>query len=146
MKTKLYSVLLVAVSAVFVYSCSSSKNDNAIVPQTGDYSFTISDDAGKKLLDGSMTIVNAADGKIDGSFKRTTVYDSSFSAYGLLKGGKFTGTYKTSGDVSFNMNPRLADNNVYIGAKVSGDNITGNWSNATMTGEKSKGKFSAALK
>ncbi len=97
-------------------------------------------------MDGTLTIVSAADGKIDGSFKRTAVYDSSFSAYGLLTGGKFTGTYKPNGDVGFNMNPRLEDNNVYIGAKLSGDNMNGSWSHSTMTGSKDKGKFSATLK
>jgi hypothetical protein len=146
MKTKIYSVFLLLCAALVLYSCSSSKDNSGIVPQTGDYSFTISNDAGSKLIDGTLTILNAADGKVDGSYKNSTVYDSTFTAYNLLRGGKFSGTYKSNGDIGFNMNPRLADNNVYIGAKLIGDNISGNWTNTTMTGVKSTGKFSASLK
>ena len=146
MKIKLYSIYLALVCSVILYSCSSSKDNSGIAPETGDYSFTFSDSAGTKLIEGTLTLKTVENGKISGSYKNSTVYDSTFSAYNLLKGGKFSGTYKANGDVGFNMNPLLADNNVYVGAKVSGDNISGNWSQTTMTGSKAKGKFTAALK
>lgn len=145
MKIKFYFVLLLIFGSISFYSCSSSKTAGS-GPQTGDYSCTFSDDNGNKLLDGILTIETADGGKITGSFKKSNTYDSTFSAYNLLRGGKFTGTYKSTGDIGFNMNPLLADNNVYVGSKLSGDNITGSWSQTTMTGDKSKGKFSAALK
>ncbi len=146
MNIKSYYVLLLIFAGIAFYSCSSSKNNSGIVPQTGDYTFTFSDSVGNKLIDGNLTIETADGGKISGSFKKSNTYDSTFSAYNLLKGGKFTGTYKQNGDISFNMNPMLADNNVYVGSKLSGDNISGNWSQSTMTGTKSKGMFNAAIK
>jgi hypothetical protein len=145
MKIKFYFVLLLIFAGIAFYSCSSS-NTAGSGPQTGDYTSTFSDSVGNKLIDGIFTIETADGGKITGSFKKSNTYDSTFSGYGLLRGGKFTGTYKQNGDIGFNMNPMLADNNVYIGAKLSGDNIAGNWAQSTMTGTKSKGKFSAALK
>ncbi len=142
MKTKFIYFFLLITAGIILYSCSSSKG--GIEPQTGDYTFTIYDNSSNKIMDGMLTIDYAASGVVSGTYKTTTVYVTTSSVVTMLQGGSFIGTYTGStGQISFNMNPKVADNNVYVGAKVTGSSIDGTWSHTTMTGEKSAGRFNA---
>ena len=136
---------LIIAASIIMYSCSSSKDTSAGAPQTGEYSYTISDSIGNKLIVGTLNIIAVDKGNFNGTYKKLSVYDSTFTAYNILRGGDFSGTYKTNGEIGFNMNPKMADNNVFIGGKLIGGVIDGTWTHSTMSGTKSKGKFNAVL-
>ena len=146
MKLKLYSFLLLLLVTVIIYSCSSSSHSTVVSYelQTGDYSFTLSDSSNKILIDGKLTIDNVTETSVNGTYKTTMLYDSTFSAAAKLKGGNFSGKFSSkTGMLGLNMNPKVADNNVYFSGKANGDKITGNWTESTMIGTKNAGKFQA---
>jgi len=130
------------------FDCSSSSTSSSAPGlSTGEYTFTFWNSQNAKILDGRLTVDSVdGSGNISGSFRRTQLYDSTFSGALLVKGGNYSGKFDPkSGTVGFNLNPKLADNNVYISGKVAPDNIQGTWQHLYMNNSE-KGKFSADLK
>ncbi len=136
----IYFPLLFIFSA-FVISCSGSKYTPVDI-KTGNYSFSMSDSIGNTLADGDMNIDTSA-GKVSGTYSFTKKYVSDFPGLSTM-GGSFAGTYeKSEGMVHINMNPKLADANVYIGARVYRSSLAGEWSFTTLKGVRAAGKFVA---
>jgi hypothetical protein len=44
-------------------------------------------------------------------------------------------------NISINMNPKIADANLFISAKISGDSLNGTWMYSTMKGVQQAGLF-----
>lgn len=132
---------LIFIVSVFVLSCSGSKY-SAVDIKTGNYSFSMSDSTGNTLTEGDMKIDTSA-GKVYGTYSFTKKYVSDFPGLSTM-GGNFDGSFeKSKGMVHLNMNPKLADANVFINAKVFRNSIAGEWSFSTYTGIKATGKFVA---
>lgn len=134
--------LLVPVVSIFVLSCSGSKY-TAVDIKTGNYSFSMSDSTGNTLVDGDMKIDTTESVKVFGTYSFTKKYVSDFPGLSTM-GGNFGGTYeKSTGMVHLNMNPKIADANVFINAKVFRNSLAGEWSYSTIKGIKATGKFVA---
>lgn len=149
MKLRFNSLWLVLLFAVILYSCSSSNKSTTVTYelQTGDYTFSLWDSNNKILIDGSLTVGSITETAVIGTYKTTMLYDSTFSTASKLTGGNFTGKFSSkTGMLGFNMNPKIADNNVYFSGKADGDKITGDWTESTMMGTKNTGKFQAIKK
>jgi hypothetical protein len=137
----IYFPLLFIFSAL-ILSCSGSKYTPVDI-KTGNYSFSMSDSTGNTLVDGDMKIDTTSTGKVSGTYSFTKKYVSDFPGLSTM-GGSFAGTYeKKEGMVHINMNPKLADANVYIGARVYRSSLAGEWSFTTIKGVLATGKFVA---
>jgi len=139
---RIYFLFLVLVSIV-ILSCSGSKY-TPVPFQTGNYSFTMSDSLGNRLIDGDMKLDTNALGKITGTYNITKKYVTDFPGLSTMT-GNCEGTYvKTEGMIHLNMNPKIADANVFIGAKIYRTSLAGEWNFSTFRiGNNSKGSFVA---
>ena len=135
--------LLVVLLSVVILSCSGSKY-KPVPLQTGNYSFTMSDSSGNRLIDGDMKLDTNAQGKITGTYSITKKYVDSFPGLSTMTGA-CEGTYvKSEGMIHLNMNPKLADANVFIGAKIYRTSLAGEWNFSTFRNLNSaKGSFVA---
>jgi hypothetical protein len=146
MKKNIFLLSAVFLFCLYCCACSGSKvNPTSKTLITGNYHFALSDSLWRVLLNGTMN-VDTTGGNVTGSYKISVVKDSSFYGYSMLRGGGFTGKYdKTGGFISLNMNPKVADANVYITLKIRGEYLTGTWNYATMSGNLNGGNIKAAL-
>ena len=132
---------LIFIVSLFLLSCSGSKYSAQSV-KPGNYSFSMSDSTGNTLADGEMKVDTSA-GKVYGTYSFTKKYVSDFPGLSTM-GGNFDGSFeKSTGMVHLNMNPKLADANVFINAKVFRNSLAGEWSFSTYKGIKATGKFVA---
>lgn len=150
MRRKGILFVILYTSLIFCYSCSSSdsskhhnlKNNEF---KKGDYNFSFSDSLGSKLIDGTMTLDTNAE-NFSGSYQVTQKYVDSFQGLSTMK-GMLSGTYsKMDNKLFINMNPKLADANVFINGKVYRDSLVGEWNFTTMMGVQMKGSFIAIPK
>jgi len=147
MNKKIIILPIIVLICIYIYACSGSKTDpNSKVLQTGTYDFTMTDSlAGMTLVKGTVSI-DTSGVDLFGHYYITSVSDSSFTGYGSIKrGGEYKGHYdKLTGQVSMNMNPRIADANVYISAQIKGSNLNGGWNFSGMKNSNG-GIFKATL-
>jgi hypothetical protein len=137
----IYCALLFTICIV-VISCSGSKYTPSSF-KTGSYSFSMSDSSGNTLVEGDMKLDTNAEGKIYGSYSFTNKYITNFPGYSTMT-GSCEGTYVRSENmIHLNMNPKVADANVFIGARVYRSSLAGEWSFSTFRGAKATGKFVA---
>jgi hypothetical protein len=130
---------------IYVISCSGSKYTPAAL-KTGEYSFSMSDSSGNTLVEGEMKLDTNADGIIYGTYNFTNKYVTNFPGFSTMT-GSCEGTYvRSEGLVHLNMNPKVADANVFIGAKIYRSSLAGEWSFSTFRGVKTIGKFVAKIK
>lgn len=150
MRRKGILFVILYASLIFCYSCSSSdstkshniKNNEF---KKGDYIFSFSDSLGSKLIDGTMTLDTNTE-KFSGSYQVTQKYVDTFQGLSTMK-GILSGTYsKADNKLFINMNPKLADANVFINGKVYRDSLVGEWNFTTIMGVQMKGNFIATPK
>jgi hypothetical protein len=128
--------------SIAIISCSGSKYTPAAL-KTGNYSFSMSDSTGNTLVEGDMKLDTNAEGKIYGTYSFTNKYVTDFPGFSTMT-GSCEGTYvKSEGMIHLNMNPKVADANVFIGARVYRSSLAGEWSFSTFRGVKTTGKFVA---
>lgn len=129
----------------FVYGCGSS--DKVIRKHKfvkGEFSYVMTDSAGIQLVNGKLKVDYLKEKKLSGSY--TAIKDPTvrFGGDETLNGGSFTGYYNDSlSIVSFNMNPMIADANIFINATDYTDSLKGDWYFSTFRGKKSGGFFLA---
>lgn len=140
MKT-VYNISIFIITVIFI-SCSGSKYTPVDI-KTGNYDFSMSDSLGNTVAEGDMKLDTAEGSKVYGTYSFTTKYNSSYPGLNTM-GGTFNGSYiKSTGMVHLNMNPKLADANVFVEARVYRNSLAGEWTFSTMMGVKSAGKFVA---
>jgi hypothetical protein len=131
--------------ALIVISCSGSKYKPVDI-KTGNYGFSMSDSTGNTVADGDMNLDTSTGGKVYGTYSFTNKYVSSYPGLNTM-GGSFNGSYnKTDGMLHLNMNPKLADGNVFVEARVYTNSFAGDWSYSTLKGVKATGHFVASRK
>jgi hypothetical protein len=151
MRVKLFIIFSFLLASIVLYSCSSSNSSNSgVVSQTvttGQYSFTVWNVSGIKLMSGILNIDSVSSDNVYGTYSRSMLYDSTFPGANMLGGGKLTGKYNSvKSDITLNMTPNVADNNIYFTGKTYTTSIKGDWRKQTMTSTKKEGKFRAVLK
>lgn len=134
-------------AGLFYYSCSSSNYEVTKGLQKGEYDLTIYDSVNHKLMDGTMNIESVEGAIVKGKYKIVNRYDSSIAAINRLNAGKMTAQYSSAtGDIGFNMNPLIADDNIFLGGKVYADSISGKWNHSIFRGTMGWGYFKAVLR
>ncbi len=140
-KREIITVLIVF--CILVLSCSGSKYTPSEL-KTGSYNFYMSDSNGNRLIEGDLKLDTNQEGSVSGTYSITKKYVTDFPGLSTMA-GNCAGTYKKSeGMIHLNMNPKLADANVFIGAKIYRNSLAGEWSYSNFNiGKSAKGKFVA---
>jgi len=136
-----YTVILLIL--VTIYSCTSSdpiirKNKFEI----GDFNYKLTDSSGNMLVSGVMKVNYYKAGTLSGNY--TAIKDSSRTFIGAetMNDGAFSGMYEdTTSKVFFNMNPKMADANVFIYAMDHTDSLKGYWTYSVFRGNSAGGYY-----
>ena len=129
----------------YFFGCSSSDpviKKNKI--KLGDYSYFMSDSSGLLLANGNLKVDYYKGNEISGTY--TVMKDTAlkFDGQETMKDGPFSGNYNDSLSLAFfNLNPKIADANIFIFATDYTDSLKGSWYYSTFRGKKSGGLFSA---
>ncbi len=145
---KTITLLSLILISVIIHSCSgSSGKDESSIASGQEYNFSMTDSSGIKLADGVLKILKYDSGlNISGTYTFTKNHVSDFPGLSTMQGnceGKFD---KAKQSVWLNMNPKIADANVFVASSFKNFEMTGEWQYTTMKGMVNKGKFSAKLK
>ena len=136
------AILLILVS---IYCCSSSDpiiGRNKFV--IGDFKYQMTDSTGNILVNGVMKVSYLKAGNLSGNYTVVKNPDYTFDGASTMNDGGFSGVYDdTLSIVFFNMNPKMADANVFINAKDYTDSLKGYWVYSTFRGNKTGGFYSA---
>jgi hypothetical protein len=143
---KLYFLLLLPL--LNYYGCtggctSSCTSESCKELICGKYYYTISDSLENKLVDGVINISDCEGEKIGGTYSKDKIYNDTFPGYGSLK-GFFSGNVDVKEKKAFiNLNPKIADNNIFVNIEISKESLKGKWTYSTMRGKIGTGGFSA---
>jgi hypothetical protein len=140
-----FAVILLLIISACGGSNTTTKNKRSFI-KTGMYDFALYDTASFKLLDGTLDIKSADKSSLTGEYNVKNQYKDTVPG-NLKKSGEFSGQYSTKDSmVSFNMNPKIADANIFMHGTIYNDSITGTWNFSTMRGIKGLGVFKAFYK
>gem|GEM_PF-1802346 len=144
-----YITSVIIVLLLFVAACGGSKTTKKInnlknpPVNTGRYDFALYDTLSFKLAEGTMDIKSTKDSRLQGEYNVTNQYVDDMPGE-LQKSGEFEGQYSLEeSKISFNMNPKIADANIFMYGTIYKDSITGIWNFSTMRGVTEKGEFKA---
>jgi len=143
-KKRIYLLPVIILFCLFYYACGSSSDTTSKYLKKGTYDFILMDSLSIPLVEG-VAEIDTSGSDVFGSYQIVKVADSTFKGYGSIqRGGEFKGHYdRTTGEVSMNMNPRVADANIFVSAKIYGTILRGTWSYSTFRGNTSGGNFKA---
>lgn len=131
--------------ALILFVCSSSNIDTSRLSK-GKYNYVFTDSLGNKIIEGEMTVDTAAS-KFKGTFKSSKVMNADYPGISIMKSGEYQGGYnEISNMYGLNMNPKIADANIFVSAKWFDGKLKGTWTYSTMMGIRSKGNFEAVKK
>lgn len=103
----------------------------------------MTDTSGSKLVEGILHIKDYDNEKISGTYTKDKVYSDNFPGFSSMK-GSFSGNVDIKEKKAFlNLNPKLADNNIFINIEIKKDTLNGKWTFSNMTGAVSTGRFYA---
>jgi hypothetical protein len=140
---KIFNLVIVLLTVSFLFYACSGSDSVKYKLQAGKYSFIMSDSTGKNLIEGDMTLIKIDTMKVSGSYEVTKKFIDKIPGMSMTK-GIYEGTYDTaSAFVSLNMNPKMADANVFVKAKIYRNSLVGEWNYSTLLGSKLRGNFVA---
>lgn len=121
-------------------SCTSESCKDLIC---GKYYYTMTDSIDNKLVEGVINISDCENDKISGTYSKDKIHNDNFPGYSSLK-GFFSGNVEVKEKKAFiNLNPKIADNNIFVNIEIKKESLTGKWTYSTMRGKIGTGGFSA---
>lgn len=144
MKLTRVLIILFFVTALFAGCTSSQSSDNQI--QLADYNFTMYGQGGAKIADGVFTVKNITVKDVNmpsitGTYTVTNWYTDDFPAKSTFN-GEFAGNMDyEKGKIYMNMNPRIADANVFFNATIYSSFYQGEWNYSTFRGPTNRGEL-----
>lgn len=142
---KLYILLLFPL--LYYYGCTGGCSSYCTADCKelicGKYYYTISDSLDNKLIDGVINFSDCDGNKIGGTYSKDKIYNDNFPGFSSLK-GFFNGNADVKEKKAFiNLNPLIADNNIFVNLEVNQNNLKGKWVFSTLRGKSGAGNFSA---
>jgi hypothetical protein len=128
-----------------LYGCNTGKVEYAEVnfSKPDEYFFIMEDSVKTTIAEGTLKIVEIQDSVVSGTYNFSKVYKENFSGYSSMK-GIFSGFFYVYSNKAFlDMNPKIADNNVYVSVSIFSKSIEGEWYHSSLVGTSSKGRFKA---
>lgn len=151
MKNYLYLLTAFVLLAVTYSGCTNCTDKEVVYSPfvkslIGIYNFSMTDSTGKTIVEGIISPKEFNDPNISGTYTVTNFVESSFKSE-INQLGSFTGVIdEKSRKIFVNMNPKVADNNIFLRLEVFGTELKGTWEKSTMMGLKGNGNFSASKK
>jgi hypothetical protein len=133
---------ILALLTIFIYACSGSDRTEKNYTQ---YLFVFYDSTGTDTVAYGNLRFGSLKQKTEGFYtvyKKNSTLPFSNDTSAVLE-GSFDNIKKS---LWLNMNPKLADNNIFVTAVLLNDIFEGDWMYSTMKGIKEKGKFYARKK
>jgi len=141
----IFKFVIILLVLNFIYSCGSS--DNIIRKYKfikGDFTYVMTDSSDNPLVKGNLKVDYLKERNLSGSYTVTKDTAVHFAGEETFNGGTFTGYFNDSLSIAFfNMNPKVADANIFISATDYTDSLIGDWYYSTFRGKKSGGFFTA---
>jgi len=129
-------------TGILFQACSGSEYGKYKL-QTGNYSFVVTDSLGKHLVEGDLILNRTELNRVYGSYEVTKKYVDKLPGMSMSK-GIFEGTYDSiKGLVSLNLNPKMADANIFVTARIYRTSLAGEWIYSTILGTRGRGNFVA---
>jgi hypothetical protein len=136
-------ILLFVILIPAFFSCNSGKETytliNLDVPDS--YYFEMINSSNAKILDGILKVENISESDISGTYTIVNILDDKFSGLSTMKGNFSGQRNKSVNSINLNMNPKVADNNVFVNLTVMKYYLMGSWVHSTMKGPVDKGAF-----
>jgi hypothetical protein len=144
MLKKIFYFILVVVS-VACYGCAGNDAKTPAVIKEENYKYSFSDTSDIPFIEGKMKLFINGD-RLIGEYTIDTSFSERPSGFSSLPGA-LSGNIETSETkektVFLNMNPKLADNNIFVYTVIASDSLKGYWVHSSMVGIKAKGNFIA---
>lgn len=134
------SLIAAVVFAVCTFALASCETNILSGPEAidGRYTYRAYDSAGTDIVTGVIVLREADSTLLSGSWDLFKIGDPS--GIGPQTGhGSLTGS--TADDVVINLNPRIADDNVFLSGVLKRGRITGRWEWVTFSGVTGHGRF-----
>jgi len=141
----LFTCLLVFTLSFNLLDCSKSKSKPQPNPgPVGDYEYTGYDKNRVKIVEGTLSVTSVESGEVKGRWNLRKVGNPE--TIGPQDGaGEFVGQM-SEGNVTINLNPNMADNNVTLSGRIEGDRFAGTWTFSGFAGPMNEGTFEAQRK
>lgn len=140
-----YFILLLLFAAILSLNscsntdCSSFDIDSYYLQEDGNYRITLAGNDGKALAEILLTVKNRQKENISGTYAVSKIYIDTIPGFSTLKGIFSAKESESDNRVIMNMNPSVADNNVFIEFVLDKNNISGVWYTGGMLGKTSQG-------
>ena len=132
---------LFAIVTVLV-GCTTTKPAEPTQPAAAATHLEIRDQSGAVVATGELELPKSlpATGQ---SFEGKWRLDSSTDAFpaGATKNGTYRGSVGGDGNISIDLNPGTADNNVILSSSKADAGLKGQWYHSTFVGRRAKGSF-----
>ena len=140
------SMLALAALAVSFAACSDGMTGSEKGDVSGTFQYVGYNKAGVAVVHGTITLAEQNGGVLNGSWNLQAT--ASADRIGPQVGqGELRGTVALSSsgstEVSLDLNPQWADNNVYLVGQARGATIRGDWTRSTLRGATEGGRFTA---
>jgi hypothetical protein len=148
MKNIIKLVLIAAIIPLTFCGCMRCENKTVFTSPfvesfLANYNYELIDSAGNKLTDGTLRTRIYKEPDFTGTFTASKLTEDNALKI-LPSDGKLTGTLDEKNRKGFiNMNPAIADDNVFLRFTVTESALDGTWERSGMTGTKAKGFFRA---
>ncbi|TRZ64048.1 hypothetical protein D4R20_03255 [bacterium] len=146
MTKKILLLIFLAMSGLYL-GCSGNSSCAFVsgsIVLSGNYDFVFTDSLNTPFLDGKMNLKVVDGDKVSGDYTMGNKYSDRPDGFSSLQGLLAGSVDSKNMSVFLNMNPKLADNNIFVNADIKQqDIIKGNWTYSTYTGTKRKGSFTA---
>jgi hypothetical protein len=148
MKNIIIIVILVALIPLAFGGCMRCENKTVFTSPfvesfLANYSYELTDSSGTKLASGTLRTRVYTEPDFKGTYTAAKLNGGDALTVLPLE-GKLTGTLDEKNKKAFiNMNPGIADDNVFLRFKIDGNGFDGTWERSGMMGIKGKGLFKA---
>lgn len=130
-------LLIVLLATVFIVSCS----DDDPSTQTGTYRYTAFLE-GSPVVEGLLQLDEVSTTRVSGRWEFARIGSSTIQVGPQVGTGTLEGSFDGA-VLNINLNPGVADNNVFLTGTFQGDTIRGDWSFSGFPGVISQGTFIA---
>ena len=142
--SKVFAIVVPILLGLGVLECSANSKPPVSSSPIGVYQYSGYDKAGKKIVEGLLEITSIESNHLKGTWQLKAI--GSREKIGPQVGtGTFIGDLDKD-SVRINLNPNMADNNVYLAGKIDGARFHGEWSFSGFAGVISQGTFEARKK
>ncbi|MEO6391324.1 MAG: hypothetical protein ABIP75_05685 [Pyrinomonadaceae bacterium] len=142
-----FAIMIISVAmALSFFKCGNGAGTptaNSFTP--GVYEYTGFDTSGKKVISGRLELKEIKDRSLKGTWQLTKVGSDDIKLGPQVGTGEFVGSYEEK-RVDLNLNPFMADNNVFIAGQMENGELKGSWSYSGFAGPITKGTFVAKRK